>query len=134
MDIHNTNLALQLIPASVPPRRGAEMSAILCRMALGKQATSVARKLGRSEDLVRGWARGDSSPSLAQILAAISEPLAQAATKAVRAGWSLTSVGLLDAGAERPGTAYRLGLLEEAGLHIHKIFWGQTPANHEEAA
>lgn len=68
MDIHNTNLALQLIPASVPPRRGAEMSAILCRMALGKQATGVARKLGRSEDLVRGWARGDSSPSLAQIL------------------------------------------------------------------
>lgn len=44
------------------------MSAVLCRMALGKQATSVARRLGRSEDLVRGWARGDSSPSLAQIL------------------------------------------------------------------
>lgn len=62
------------------------------------------------------------------------EALAQAAVKAVKAGWSLTTVGLLDAGAERPGTAYRLGLLEEAGLNVHKIFWGQTPANHEEAA
>lgn len=65
---HSTNLALQTVPASAPPRRGTEMSAILCRLALGGQATSVARRLGRSEDLVRGWARGDSSPSLAQIL------------------------------------------------------------------
>lgn len=65
---HSTNLALQVVPASAPPRRGAEMSALLCRLALGQQATSVARRLGRSEDLVRGWARGDSSPSLAQIL------------------------------------------------------------------
>lgn len=34
----------------------------------------------------------------------------------------------------RSGTGYRLGLLEEAGLHTHKIFWGQTPATTEEAA
>jgi hypothetical protein len=65
---HSSNLALQLVPASVSPRRGAEMSAILCRLALNGQAAGVARKLGRSEDLVRGWARGDSSPSLVQIL------------------------------------------------------------------
>lgn len=65
---HSTNLALQIVPASASPRRGTEMSAVLCRLALGQQATSVARRLGRSEDLVRGWARGDSSPSLAQIL------------------------------------------------------------------
>lgn len=68
MKEHSTNLALQLVPASAPPKRGAEMSAVLCRLALAGQATAVARKLGRSEDLVRGWARGDSSPSLAQIL------------------------------------------------------------------
>lgn len=40
---HSTNLALQVVPASAPPRRGAEMSALLCRLALGQQATSVAR-------------------------------------------------------------------------------------------
>lgn len=54
------------------------------------------------------------------------EALAQAAAKAVRAGWSLTIVGLLDATeGVRSGTGYRFGLLEEAGLQTHKIFWGQ---------
>ena len=63
------------------------------------------------------------------------EALAQAAAKAVRAGWSLTTVGLLDATeGVRSGTGYRLGLLEEAGLITHKIFWGQTPATHHEEA
>lgn len=31
---HSTNLALQTVPASAPPRRGTEMSAILCRLAV----------------------------------------------------------------------------------------------------
>lgn len=58
------------------------------------------------------------------------EALATAATRAVQAGWSVTCVGLLDAGAEseRSGTAHRLRVLESRGLPTHRIFWGQAPS------
>ncbi len=64
------------------------------------------------------------------------EALAVAASKAVQAGWSVTCVGLLDAGAEseRSGTAHRLRVLEARGLTTHKIFWGHAPVAAEVAA
>lgn len=60
------------------------------------------------------------------------EAVVQAALKAMRAGWDIATVGLLDAGAERSGTAYRLDLIEGAGLSVYRKVWGATTT--EEAA
>jgi len=67
-NIHSTSVILDMVPASAPRHKGAEMSAILCRLTLGEDSPAIARRIGRSRDLVAGWARGESSPSLAQIL------------------------------------------------------------------
>lgn len=61
------------------------------------------------------------------------DAIAQAAIKATRAGVGLTCVGLLDAESERSGTAYRLGLLEGAGLPVHRLLWAPATTTEEAA-
>jgi len=70
VQVHNTNLALVPAAASVARPTPQETAAVLCSLALDAcPARFVARPLGRSADVITGWGRGKSSPSLVQILA-----------------------------------------------------------------
>lgn len=63
------------------------------------------------------------------------EAIAQACAKAQAKGWNVRCVGFLDAAAgERSGTAYRLGLLESAGLPVRRMVWSAAVTTTEEAA
>lgn len=71
MTIHTTFVAPDLSLALAPRGEPTRVSATLCALALGACAPRlVARRLARSEDLVRRWGRGEGSPSLVQILGA----------------------------------------------------------------
>jgi len=71
VQVHNTNLALVPAAASVARPTPQETAAVLCSLALDAcPARFVARPLGRSADVITGWGRGKSSPSLVQILGA----------------------------------------------------------------
>ena len=70
MKPHTTSLALVAVPASAARPSAAEDAAAICGLALESYPPRlVARTLGCSADLVTGWGRGKSSPSLVQILA-----------------------------------------------------------------
>lgn len=70
MKPHSPSLALVQVPASVARPSAAEDAALICGLALEAcPARIVARPLGRSVDVITGWGRGKSSPSLVQILA-----------------------------------------------------------------
>lgn len=61
---HNTNVALQLIPAS-PARQIVGEPYLWLREALdGEDVSAIARRLGVSPELVRGWRNGKSLPNL----------------------------------------------------------------------
>lgn len=66
MKNHNTSLAI--VPASAARPSAAETAARVCGLALDSYPPRlVARSLGCSADLVTGWGRGKSSPSLVQV-------------------------------------------------------------------
>jgi len=71
VDHRTRTLALVQTTASVARPTPQETAAVLCSLALDAcPARSVARALGASPDLVTGWGRGKSSPSLVQTLRA----------------------------------------------------------------
>ena len=70
MKPHTTSLALVAVPASAARPSAAETAARVCGLALDSYPPRlVAQRLGCSTDLVTGWGRGKSSPSLAQVFA-----------------------------------------------------------------
>lgn len=61
---HSTNVALQFIPAS-PARQIVGEPCLWLREALdGEDVSAIARRLGCSPELIRGWRNGKSLPNL----------------------------------------------------------------------
>lgn len=70
MKPHTTSLALVAVPASAARPSAAETAARVCGLALDSYPPRlVAQRLGCSTDLVTGWGRSKSSPSLVQVFA-----------------------------------------------------------------
>lgn len=64
MKEHNTNLALQLVPASSRPRVVGEPRLWIAEALEVCDTSVVARRLSCSQELVRGWRIGKSLPNL----------------------------------------------------------------------